>query len=153
MFLLSTAGTTTSVGDCPQMLEPTLPACRECLQICNPKEQPLARCSRANSPSPDPWVGWHSWMCTPPCPQNSTVALLGNTYKDHLHQGSSDLGEKNHLHKGLCLQAPSGKPDLHKTMFLKLLTEMSILLEVMPFVLQPNRSHMQYCHQNDDHRR
>lgn len=54
MLLLSAAGTTTSAGDCPHMPEPTLPACRKCLRICNPKEQPLARCRRANGPSPDP---------------------------------------------------------------------------------------------------
>ena len=51
---LPTASTATWVRSCPHMLEPTSPACGECLGIPNPVGQPLASCRRANTPSSDP---------------------------------------------------------------------------------------------------
>lgn len=65
-----------------------------------------------------------------------------------------ELSYKNHVHQGPRLQAPPGESSLGQTAFLKLPMDTSILLEeVTPFVLQANRSHTSYYHQNHSHRR
>lgn len=139
MLSVPTADNTTSLRGCPQILESTLPAGRECLGICDSKGQTLARCRRANTPSAEPGVGRHGWMCPLPCSQDSTAGLSGSTQTkitctgiliSRLHLGSLTFSRQ----------------------FLKLSTETSILLgEVMPFMLQSNYSHRRYCQLHGGH--